>query len=95
MGIRTIFNILGPLTNPANAKGQVLGVFDERLTEPVANVLLNLGVEKAMVIHGLDGMDEITTTTRTKVSEVRDSSIINYYIDPEEYSFHWLRRKNL
>ncbi|AUG57457.1 anthranilate phosphoribosyltransferase [Acetivibrio saccincola] len=95
LGIRTIFNILGPLTNPANAKGQVLGVFDERLTEPVANVLLNLGVEKAMVIHGLDGMDEITTTTRTKVSEVRDGSIINYYIDPEEYGFSLAEKEEL
>ena len=95
LGVRTIFNILGPLTNPANAKGQVLGVFDEKLTEPVANVLLNLGVEKAMVIHGLDGMDEITTTTRTKVSEVRDGSIINYYIDPEEYGFSLAKKEEL
>lgn len=95
LGIRTIFNILGPLTNPANAKGQVLGVFDERLTEPVANVLLNLGVEKAMVIHGLDGMDEITTTTRTKVSEVRDGSIVNYYIDPEEYGFSLSEKEDI
>ena len=95
LGVRTIFNILGPLTNPANAKGKVLGVFDEKLTEPVANVLLNLGVEKAMVIHGLDGMDEITTTTRTKVSEVRDGSIINYYIDPEEYGFSLAKKEEL
>ncbi|TYQ15461.1 UNVERIFIED_CONTAM: anthranilate phosphoribosyltransferase [Acetivibrio alkalicellulosi] len=87
LGIRTIFNILGPLTNPANAKGQVLGVFNEKLTEPIANVLINLGVERAMVIHGLDGMDEITTTAQTKVSEVRDKRVVNYYIDPREYGF--------
>lgn len=95
LGIRTIFNILGPLTNPANAKGQVLGVFDEKLTEPVANVLLNLDVEKAMVIHGLDGMDEITTTTKTKVSEIRDGNIINYHIDPEEFGFPLAKKEEL
>lgn len=85
LGIRTIFNVLGPLTNPAGAKGQLLGVFDGRLTEPLANVLLNLGVEKAMVIHGMDGMDEITITTSTKVSEVLNGKVINYEITPEEY----------
>ncbi|MDQ2086793.1 anthranilate phosphoribosyltransferase [Herbivorax sp. ANBcel31] len=95
LGIRTIFNILGPLTNPANAKGQVLGVFDERLTEPIANVLLNLNVQRAMVIHGLDGMDEITTTDKTKVSEVRDGKVINYNIDPEEYGFKLAKKEEL
>lgn len=95
LGIRTIFNIIGPLTNPANAKGQVLGVFDEKLTEPVANVLLNLNVERAMVIHGLDGMDEITTTTNTKVSEVRDGKIINYHIDPERFGFTLARKEDV
>ncbi len=70
LGIRTIFNVLGPLTNPAGAKAQLLGVFDGRLTEPIASVLVNLGVERAMVIHGSDGMDEITVTGTTKVSEV-------------------------
>ncbi len=84
LGVRTIFNILGPLTNPANAKGQVLGVFDRNLTETIANVLLKLGLEKAMVVHGLDGLDEITTTTNTKVSEVIDGKVVNYEIDPKE-----------
>lgn len=60
LGIRTIFNILGPLTNPASAKGQLLGVFSDKLTEPLAHVLHNLGVEKAMVVYGMDGMDEIS-----------------------------------
>ncbi|WZL74087.1 anthranilate phosphoribosyltransferase [Clostridiaceae bacterium 35-E11] len=85
LGVRTIFNILGPLTNPAKVKGQVLGVFDQTLTEVVAEVLKELGVEKAMVVHGLDGLDEITITTKTKVSELKDGKIINYYIDPREY----------
>jgi len=87
LGIKTIFNILGPLTNPANAGGQILGVFDTKLTEPLANVLLNLGVERAMVIHGSDGMDEITITGTTKVSEVRDGKVINYHLNPEDYGF--------
>lgn len=95
LGIRTIFNILGPLTNPANAKGQVLGVFDGRLTEPLANVLLNLGLERAMVIHGLDGMDEISTTAPTKVSEVRDGKIHNYEIIPERYGVERASKSDL
>src|SRR5690606_18757106 len=69
LGIRTIFNILGPLTNPASAKGQLLGVFNEKLTEPLAYVLSNLGVENAMVVYGMDGMDEISLSDHTKVSE--------------------------
>jgi anthranilate phosphoribosyltransferase len=95
LGIRTVFNILGPLTNPANARGQLLGVFNEKLTEPVANVLLNLGVERAMVIHGMDGMDEITTTTTTKVSEVRNNEVINYEINPEKYGFKFASKEDL
>lgn len=85
LGIRTIFNVLGPLTNPAGAKAQLLGVFDGRLTEPIASVLVNLGVERAMVIHGSDGMDEITVTGATKVSEVSDGKITNYEINPEDF----------
>lgn len=95
LGIRTVFNILGPLTNPANARGQLLGIFNEKLTEPVANVLLNLGVERAMVIHGMDGMDEITTTTTTKVSEVRNNEVINYEINPEKYGFKLASKEDL
>lgn len=95
LGIRTIFNILGPLTNPANAKGQVLGVYHEALTEPMANVLLNLGVEKAMVIHGADGLDEITTTGITKVSELRDGKVSNYGIDPQEMGFGRAKKEYL
>lgn len=88
LGIRTIFNILGPLTNPANAKGQVMGVFNNNLTEALAQVLLKLNVERALVVNGKDGMDEITITKETKVSEVRDGRVISYEISPEEFNLH-------
>ncbi|MDP4090861.1 MAG: anthranilate phosphoribosyltransferase [Bacillota bacterium] len=86
LGMRTIFNVLGPLTNPADIKGQVLGVFDGSLTHSLAEVLLRLGRERAMVVHGNDGLDEITTTTMTKVSEVKEGKILDYYINPEDYN---------
>lgn len=95
LGFRTVFNMLGPLTNPAGAKGQLLGVYDKSLTEPVANVLLKLGVEKAMVIHGLDGMDEISTTGKTKVSEVIDGHVDTYEIDPLEYGIERAKKEDL
>lgn len=85
MGIRTIFNILGPLTNPATASGQVLGVFSPALTESMAKVLRNLGTERAMVVHGLDGMDEITLSGDTQVSELRDGEIRTYTINPSDF----------
>lgn len=85
LGVRTIFNILGPLTNPAKVKGQILGVFDEKLTHVMAGVLQALGAERAMVVHGLDRLDEITITTNTKVSELKDNKIVDYYIDPRDY----------
>ncbi len=87
LGVRTIFNILGPLTNPAGAQGQVLGVFDEKLTSLMAEVLKNLGTERAMVVHGLDGLDEITNTTKTKVSELKNGHITDYTIDPSDVGF--------
>jgi anthranilate phosphoribosyltransferase len=82
MGVRTIFNMLGPLTNPAGAKGQILGVFAAELTEPFANVLKGLGSTRAMVVHGNDGMDELTTTTTSRVSELRDGKVTTYDFDP-------------
>lgn len=84
LGIRTVFNILGPLTNPAFVKGQVLGVYSKDLTHTLAEVLLKLGSEKAMVVHGGDGLDEITTTTTTYVSEIREGKVIDYEIEPEK-----------
>ncbi|MBN2104721.1 anthranilate phosphoribosyltransferase [bacterium] len=85
VGVRTIFNILGPLTNPAGAKRQLLGVFNPDLTEPIANVLKNLGSEHVMVVHGEDGMDEITLTGRTRVSELKGGNVNTYMLDPESF----------
>lgn len=87
MGIRTIFNILGPLTNPAGAERQVLGVFSDKLTEPLAKVLGNLGVKHAFVVHGEDGLDEITNTDRTRVTELKNGIINTYFISPEDFNF--------
>lgn len=84
MGVRTIFNILGPLANPAGANMQLMGVYDENLVEPLARVLSNLGVKHGMVVHGCDGLDEATLTTRTKVCEIAKGVLSSYYIDPEE-----------
>ncbi len=85
MGVRTIFNILGPLTNPAGAKRQLLGVYDKELTTPIANVLANLDSIHCMIVHGEDGLDEITTTGKTYVSELKDGKITEYTISPEDF----------
>ncbi len=82
LGIRTIFNMLGPLTNPAGARGQVLGVFSPDLTEPFAAVLRELGSTRAFIVHGLDGMDEITVVASTRISELRDGRISTREFDP-------------
>ena len=84
IGIRTIFNALGPLTNPAGAQAQVLGVYTSALTEPLAHVLKNFGTRRAFVVHGGDGLDEITTTTTTQVSELVDGAVNTYTLDPTE-----------
>ena len=83
MGVRTVFNILGPLTNPANAKFQLVGVFDKKLCEPFAHVMKKLGIERAMVVNG-DGMDEISSISETYVAELRDGNITTYTLTPEE-----------
>ena len=85
LGCKTVFNILGPLTNPAGAKGQVLGVYNGNLTEKMAAVLQKLGSERALVVHGMDGLDEITTTAATKISELKDGRISGYYLDVADY----------
>jgi anthranilate phosphoribosyltransferase len=84
IGIRTVFNILGPLTNPAGAKAQVLGVADESLVEKLALALQNLGCHHALVVHGEDGLDEITVSGKTHVCELKGGHIENYTISPEE-----------
>jgi len=84
LGVNTIFNILGPLTNPARATHQVMGVYSRDLLEPMTQVLKNLGLKRALVVHGNDGLDEITTTDKTFVSEFNGKEIISYDIDPDE-----------
>ena len=84
IGIRTIFNAVAPLTNPADAQAQVLGVYAPTLTEPLAHVLKNFGSQCAFVVHGGDGLDEITTTTTTQVSELADGTVNTYTLDPTE-----------
>ncbi len=84
LGVKTIFNILGPLTNPAMASHQIMGVYSRELTEPMAHVLKNLGLKRAMVVHGSDGLDEITTAGKTFVSEYNGHEVFSYDIDPSE-----------
>ncbi|MBC3899402.1 anthranilate phosphoribosyltransferase [Acetobacterium malicum] len=84
LGIRTIFNILGPLANPAGANMQLLGVYDENLVEPLANVLNKLKVKRGMVVHGHDGLDEITLTDTTTICEIADGKINSFFITPEQ-----------
>ncbi len=84
LGIRAIFNMLGPLTNPAGATGQILGVFDPLLTEPFAHVLRALGSRTAFIVHGHDGLDEITVSTTTRITELRSGHIRTYEFDPLE-----------
>ena len=84
LGVRTIFNVLGPLTNPAGARRQLVGVYSDRLVDLIAQVLAKLGSEHALVVHGADGLDEISTTGPTKVAEVRAGEITGYTLEPED-----------
>jgi anthranilate phosphoribosyltransferase len=95
MGIRTIFNILGPLTNPADAKRQVLGVYHDSLTELLAEVLLSLGTHHAFIVHGEDGLDEITITEKTKITEIRANRIDTYFLTPEDLGFSRAKKEDL
>lgn len=85
LGIRTVFNILGPLSNPAGANMQLLGVYDGSLVEPMARVLFQLGVKNAMVVYGTDGLDEISMSAATDVCEVRNGNFRKYTIEPEQF----------
>lgn len=85
IGIRTIFNILGPLTNPARAESMVLGVPSEKLGEKLAQVLSRLGSKHALVVHGLNGMDEISVAGKSRVWELQDGEITDYYVSPEDF----------
>ena len=85
MGVRTIFNVLGPLTNPAGAPNQVLGVFDDELLEPLAQVLQQLGSRHVLVVHARDGLDEISIGAKTEIAELKNGAIRRYSIHPEEF----------
>ncbi len=87
IGIRTVFNILGPMTNPAGAQSQLLGVFEESLAMKMAQVLCLLGCQHALVVHGEDGLDEITLGGKTTVCELKGDEISRYYINPEDFGF--------
>ena len=87
LGFRTIFNLLGPLTNPANAHAQVLGVFDSKWVTPLAEVLRELGSRHALVVHGFDGLDEITLTSETQIAELKNEKVDNFYFNPKEFGY--------
>jgi anthranilate phosphoribosyltransferase len=95
MGIRTILNLLGPLTNPAGATVQVLGVYEGRLTSLLGNVLMHLGSQHCFVVHGMDGLDEITLTTKTQISEAKGGVLSNYLLDPGEFGLALVPAKQL
>ncbi|MDR3114617.1 MAG: anthranilate phosphoribosyltransferase [Treponema sp.] len=95
LGIRTIFNILGPLVNPAGANMELLGVYDAELIEPMAQVLVNLGVKNALVVYGLDGLDELSLSAATKVCEVREGSFRAYLLEPEDLGLRRCKKGDL
>lgn len=95
LGIRTVFNILGPLTNPANAQAQLMGVFAPNLTEKLAEVFKLLGLKQAMVVYGESGLDEISNLGKTKISELRKGKIKTYFIKPEDFGFKRAKAKHL
>ena len=95
LGVETIFNVLGPLTNPSKATHQMMGVYSKDLVEPMAYVLKNLGLKRALVVHGEDGLDEITTTANTFASEFNGSDVVSYVIDPSIYQIKKASLKDL
>lgn len=95
MGVRTIFNVLGPLSNPAGATMQLMGVYDRKLVEPLAQVLANLGVVRGVAVSGSEGMDEVTLTGPTHVCEIRFGELTSYDITPEQFGFSCCRLEDL
>ncbi len=95
IGIRTVFNILGPLTNPANANAQLLGVYVRAFTGPLAHVLKNLGCEEAMVVHGLDGLDEISTIGKTAISWLREGKVTTLEVIPEDFGLELAKPEDI
>ncbi len=94
IGVRTIFNLLGPLTNPAGASVQILGVYQESLTDLMAGVLMRLGVRHCYVVHGMDGLDEITLADQTRVCEGKAGRLTSYVIEPRDFGFPRARAKD-
>jgi len=95
LGTRTIFNLLGPLSNPAGVKRQMVGVFSRQWVEPLANVLKNLGSERAFVVHGSDGLDEITTSGATAVASLENGKVTTFEIKPEDLGLKIARPEEL
>ena len=95
MGVRTVFNMLGPLTNPAAANAQIIGVYTASLTEPLARVLAELGTVRAFVVHGADNLDEISNTGESRVSEVREGAVRTYTVRPEDFGMSQASIKDL
>lgn len=95
LGFRTVFNILGPLTNPGSPTMQLLGVYDEYLVEPLAQVLINLGVRRGMVVYGQDKLDEISLSAPTKICEIKDGWLKSYVITPEDFGFERCQKADL
>jgi anthranilate phosphoribosyltransferase len=95
MGIRTMLNLLGPLTNPAGATIQGLGVYESRFTSLLGNVLMHLGSQHCFVVHGMDGLDEITLTAKTQISEAKGGILSNYLLDPAEFGLALVPAKQL
>ena len=91
LGTRTIFNLLGPLTNPANAKIQLLGVYSKELVSMHCNCLKELGSERALVVHGLDGLDEISLSEKTLINELKDNKINEFVFDPKDYGYDYIK----
>ncbi len=95
LGVRTVFNILGPLTNPGKPKMQLLGVYDEYLVEPLARVLISLGVKRGMVVYGKDKLDEISLSSPTSICEIKDGWYRSFVITPEEFGFERCTKEDL
>ena len=95
LGFRTVFNILGPLTNPASPQLELLGVYDDYLAEPLAQVLINLGVRRGMVVYGLDKLDEISLSAPTHICEFKDGWYRSYIIKPEDFGFARCEKSDL
>lgn len=95
LGFRTVFNILGPLTNPASPSMQLLGVYDDYLAEPLAQVLIHLGVKRGMVVYGMDKLDEISLSAPTRICEIKNGWFKSYTITPEEFGFARCKKEDL